>query len=105
MKKVLLVSCLLVLLCFSALSESAHPVLTPAQGDNDLWGYKNEAGEWAFEPQWGYAGIFRDGVCGQLAVAGGDQRVGTFVQGSAAVVDGAGKEIVEGKVFSFRIVG
>ena len=62
MKKVLLVSCLLVLLCFSALSESAHPVLTPARGDNELWGYKNEAGEWVFEPQWRYAGIFRDGV-------------------------------------------
>jgi len=61
-KKVLLVSCLLVLLCFTALSENAHPVLIPAQGDNDLWGYKNEAGEWVFEPQWIYVGIFRDGV-------------------------------------------
>ena len=57
-----LLLCALLLLCAAALSESAHPVLTPAQGDNGLWGYKNEAGEWAFEPQWGYVGIFRDGV-------------------------------------------
>ena len=57
-----LLLCGLLLFCAAALSESAHPVLTPAQGDNELWGYKNEAGEWVFEPQWCYAGIFRDGV-------------------------------------------
>ncbi|MBQ2700483.1 MAG: WG repeat-containing protein [Clostridia bacterium] len=62
MRKALLVSCFIVLLCFVGVCQAEQPHLTPAQGDNDLWGYKNEAGEWVFEPQWRYAGIFRDGV-------------------------------------------
>ena len=62
MRKALLVSCFIVLLCFVGVCQAEQPHLTPAQGDNDLWGYKNEAGEWAFEPEWYYVGIFRDGV-------------------------------------------
>jgi len=62
MRKALLVSCFIVFLCFVGVCQAEQPHLTPAQGDNGLWGYKNEAGEWVFEPQWGYVGIFRDGV-------------------------------------------
>ena len=63
MRKIIVLLCtLFLLICVCALGEENHPVLSPAQGDNGLWGYKNVAGEWAFEPQWRYVGIFRDGV-------------------------------------------
>lgn len=57
-----LIFVLLIILPAIALCQQTHPVLTPTQGNNGLWGYKNEVGQWAFEPQWEYVGIFRDGV-------------------------------------------
>lgn len=59
-----LIALMMLILSFSALAlcEERSRALTPAKGENGLWGYQNEAGEWAFEPQWEYVGIFRDGV-------------------------------------------
>ncbi|MBQ8536254.1 MAG: WG repeat-containing protein [Clostridia bacterium] len=62
MRKTFWISCLLALLCLATVCQAEQPHLTPAQGDNGLWGYKNEVGEWVFDPQWRYAGIFREGV-------------------------------------------